>query len=168
MPVWTTNYYWNSNGATITVTTQAAPVVAGVAPNAGTGVSQTFTFSYSSVNGYKYLNIVYGQVNGTLSPAHGCRVEYQPGSNRLYLENDANTAELGPLTPGGSGTESNSQCTLTASASSASGSGNNMILNVALTFTPAFAGSKNLYGYAADKASLNSGWKTLGAWNTGP
>ncbi len=96
----------------------------------------------------------------------GCNIN-RP-QTACILENDAGNAALGPLTPGGSGTESNSQCTVSAAGSTVSGSGDSLAVNVALTFTPAFAGSKNLYGYATDKGNLNSGWKTLGAWNTGP
>src|SRR5581483_8912650 len=71
---------------------------------------------------------------------------------------------LGPMTPGGAGSQSNSQCTLTASGSSVSEYANTLKLTAAISFTSAFAGAKNLYGYAADESSLNSGWVTLGSW----
>src|SRR5947209_2721840 len=77
------------------------------------------------------------------------------------------TCWLGPLTPGVGGTQSNTQCTLNAGASSVSGSGNALTVKVALSFTAAFAGLKNVYGYAVDNGNLNSGWKVLGTWNTG-
>ena len=120
------------------------------------------------MNSYGYLNTVYGLINGSLTSANGCRVQYQQASNRLYLLNDAATASLGPLTPGVAGTLSNNQCTLDAGASSVSGAGNTLSLQVALSFTGPFAGLKNVYGDAADNGALNSGWKTLGTWNTGP
>jgi hypothetical protein len=33
-----------------------------------------------------------------------------------------------------------------------------------LTFTTSFAGSKNIYLYTLDKQYLNSGWQTKGTW----
>jgi hypothetical protein len=57
----------------------------------------------------------------------------------------------------------NSQCAVNAGASSVTTSGNNLILNLTLTFKPAFAGSKNIY-MEAHNATLDSGWVDVGAW----
>jgi len=57
----------------------------------------------------------------------------------------------------------NSQCTVNTAPSSASGSGNNLTLNLALSFQPAFAGSKNIY-LDAYAGGLDSGWQQKGSW----
>jgi hypothetical protein len=51
---------------------------------------------------------------------------------------------------------------LNAAASSVSGSGNNLTLNIALTFKPAFSGAKNIYMDAYD--GTESGWQQKGSW----
>ncbi len=43
---------------------------------------------------------------------HACYVQYTPGLNLLYLENDAGTGVSVGVTPGSQATVSNSQCTL--------------------------------------------------------
>ena len=42
---------------------------------------------------------------------------------------------------------------------------NVLTLNLALTFQAAFAGVKNVYGYAQSAAGLTSGWPKLGTWS---
>jgi hypothetical protein len=160
---WKTLGIWNAAAPLV-----VAPTADSVTPAGGAGTSQSFTFKYSSVNTYGYLKTMYGLINTTLSNASSCSLEYQQSSNQLYLYNDAGSALLGPMTPGVAGTLSDSQCTVNAGASTVSGSGNTLSLKVAVSFTPAFAGLKNVYGYALDNGNLNSGWKTMGIWNTGP
>jgi Bacterial Ig-like domain (group 3) len=141
-----------------------APTADSVTPFSGVGTSQTFAFNYSSANGYSYLSIVSALFNSSLSYANGCLIQYRVASNQMYLYPGAGSAWLGPVTPGTAGMLSNSQCTIDAAASSVSGSLNTLTVNAAVTFTPAFRGVKTVYGIAADKGSLNSGWKTLGSW----
>jgi hypothetical protein len=163
------NSGWKTLGIWDTAAPQSVPPAAvSVTPDGGAGTSQTFTFTYSSANSYGYLANVHGLFSSVLSSTNGCHVQYQRAANLLYLLNDAGTTNLAGLTPGGTGTSGNSQCTLSAGGSSVSGSGDTLSLKLALTFTPSFAGLKNVYGYAADDGSLNSGWKTLGTWKTGP
>ncbi|MBV9781379.1 MAG: hypothetical protein JOY62_15550, partial [Acidobacteriaceae bacterium] len=80
--------------------------------------------------------------------------------------NDAGTGLQGPpVSPGGSGTISNSQCTLSGSASSVSTSGNNLTMVVSLTFSPSFAGQKNVYMRAIDNEGLDTGFQQKGTFN---
>ena len=90
-------------------------------------------------------------------------VDYLPGSNGLYLMNDAGADFLGPITPGSAATLQNSQCTLNASGSSATIAGNTLTLNVSLTFKPAFAGAKKVFVFAYT-ATANTGFQTGGTW----
>src|SRR5262249_46294533 len=41
--------------------------------------------------------------------------------------------------------------------------GNTLTLNLALSFAPSFAGTKNIYTYGAN-VSANSGWQARGTW----
>ncbi len=140
------------------------PTANSVSPASGTGVSQTFTFKYSSVNGSGYLSTVYGLINGAINAAGGCFVYYLPATNALYLFNDSGSSAEGPLTPGSSSTLANSQCTLNGTGSSASGAGNTLTVAFSITFKPAFSSLQNVYGYASDSGGNVSGWQLLGTW----
>jgi hypothetical protein len=65
---------------------------------------------------------------------------------------------------GAAGTLQNTQCVVDLSASSVTGSGNNLALNVAVSFKPAFVGTKSIYMWAQNKFNLNSGYQTRGTW----
>jgi hypothetical protein len=93
--------------------------------------------------------------------ASTCLVYYAPSTNRIYLENNAATAWQS--TPMGSGSLSNSQCTVNAAGASVTAAGNTLTLNVPITFTSGFAGVKNTYMYAAG-GTLSSGWYNMGSW----
>ena len=148
---------WNSGTPVNT-----PPTADSVSPSSGTGASQVFTFRYSS-DGNGYLSIVYALINRSINAANGCYVYYVAASNALYLYNDAGSSVTSPLTPGSSGTLSNSQCTLNGSGSAATGSGNTLTLVLSLSFKAAFPGQQNVYGHGADRGGYVSGWQTLGA-----
>jgi Beta-propeller repeat len=135
----------------------------GVAPAAGTGASQTFTFTYSDTKGHTAILSSMIIFNSLLAKANACYVYFIPGANNLYLTNNAGTAWQGPIVMGQSATLTNSQCTVNASASSWSGSGNTLTLNLSLTFLPAFAGAKGVYAEVYDGV-LDSGWVQLGTF----
>ena len=101
-------------------------------------------------------------VQQSVSAANGCYVLYLPQTNQLYLKNDAGTANLGPLTPGVAGQVSNSTCTLAGTGSSYTTSGNTGTLTVELSF--ASTAVNNVYLYAADKMSGNTGFVQKGNW----
>ena len=158
-------------GQQITVTQNGVvtgpPAVVSLSPSAGTGLTQTFSMLYSDPAGLSDLNAVAVLFNTSVGASSACFVIYTPGTNQLYLYNDAGTALTGGVTPGSGGQVSNSQCTLAGNGSSLSTSGNNLTLNAALTFTGTFAGPKNVYLYAVGKTS-NSGWIQKGTWTPSP
>src|SRR6202023_1591499 len=95
-------------------------------------------------------------------------VSYSRGGNALYLMNDAGTTFQGPITPGTSGSVSNSQCTLNAATASFSTNGNNLTVNLPLTFASAFFGAKSTFGLAQDNGAQSSPWTTTGTWTVPP
>jgi hypothetical protein len=153
---------WKHTGSW-TVTANA-PAVVSADPSSGSGASQLFTLTYSDVNGFADIQSVRALIHPAVQGANSCYLYYTRADNKLYLHDDPATALLGPVTPGALQTISNSQCTVNAAASSVVASGNNLVLNVALTFTPGFAGAKNVFGYATDMAGLSSPWIQLGTW----
>jgi hypothetical protein len=158
------NSGWQTEG-TWTVTSSANQInVISVSPNSGAGVTQTFSYLVSDQKGATDLSQVWMEIaSGLAAAANSCYTLYDAAPNTLYLLNDANTAWLGPVTPGANAVLQNSQCVLNASASSVSSSGNNLSVKVALTFKPAFAGYKTVYVYA-NSTTVNTGWQTMGAW----
>jgi hypothetical protein len=69
---------------------------------------------------------------------------------------------------GGTGTLSNSQCTVSLAGSSATGSGNTLTLVLNLSFSSGFAGNKVIYAAARDVYQGNSGWQTVGVHGVPP
>jgi hypothetical protein len=151
---------------TITYTPPAAVVTAdSVTPASGSGASQTFALQYASNLGATNLSTAWVWFNSTLasSSANSCLVYYNRPSATMYLVNDAATQwTSSPLSTGA--TVQNSQCSVSLAESSVNVSGTTLTLNLAVTFKPVFAGTKNIYMYGANVGSVNSGWQTRGSW----
>ncbi len=156
---------WTVSGAS-----NQPPQVISVTPASGGGASQTFTFAYSDANGAMDLNAAFAMINPVVSGDGGCWLWADPVQNSVRLFNDAAGTWSAALPLGTSGSLQTSRCTLNGSASSGVIAGNTFTLNLALSFPVAFAGSKNVYGYAAQNSgNLASGWVQLGTWVvTGP
>jgi streptogramin lyase len=139
------------------------PTVGSLTPNSGTGITQTFTMSYSDPFGASDLSSVLVLFNSSLNMSGGCVISYTPANNKLHLYNDAGTGLSPGVTPGSVGSASNSQCTLAGTGSSFGTSGNVLTLNVALTFSGTFIGSKNVYLSGLGQTA-SSGWVQKGTW----
>ncbi|HEY1757189.1 MAG TPA: hypothetical protein VGG72_17580 [Bryobacteraceae bacterium] len=143
---------------------------AGVGPGAGSGLAQTFTFSFLDPAGYADLSVLDILINNYLDGAAACYIAFVPASastGYLYLVDDGGDGSYVSGTPAwlpSSGVWENSQCKISGTGSSVSASGNTLTLTLAITFTPAFAGNKIFYT-AARSATENSGWQALGTWN---
>ncbi len=140
------------------------PAVVSVSPASGSGSSQSYHLTVSDANGFGDLASVQFTIGQTGSSANSCNLAYGPPANGLYLLNDARTQWMGPVKLGSSGSLSNSQCSVNLSSSSSSGSGSTLTVDLALSFTAGFAGTKNVYLYALDKGNAASGWQTTGTW----
>ncbi len=159
------NSGWQNRGAwSVPGPPNVAPTSDSVTPSSGSGLAQSFSFAFSDGNGFADLNFTHVLFNSSLNGVNACYVFYNRPVSALYLLNDANTAVLGPVTPGSAGSVLNNQCTLNGTGSSFSGAGNTLTLNVSLTFKPAFAGAKTVFMNAYDVAGLNSGWQSRGIW----
>jgi hypothetical protein len=146
----------------------AAPASVGTNPGAGGGPFETFTFSFSDGAGWQALGVVDVLINSALDGRQACYVAYVPQSNTLFLVDDGGDAGgpfAGSMQLTGSGSVSNSQCTVNGAASSAAGSGNTLTLTLNVAFASGFAGNKVLYLAARDTGTGNSGWQALATWD---
>jgi hypothetical protein len=159
------NSGWQTLGTWTVPSTAAVPTANSVTPNSGSGASQTFALQYSDSSGATKLQAVWVYFNATLAnPAtNSCLLYYNVAAKQINLLQNNGSAWFA-ATPGAATTLQNSQCSLNVAATSVMLSGNNLTLNLAMTFTPAYAGAKNIYMYAADTSGANSGWETLGSW----
>ena len=149
--------------------TPATPTQAtGVTPASGSGVSQSFVFTFADSAGWQDLGVVDVLFNNYLDGIQGCYIAYSVPSAALYLVDDAGDAGgpfAGYLALPGTGSMSNSQCTVSGVGSSAAGSGNTLTLTLNVSFTGAFAGNRIFYTASGNAAGTeNSGWNALGAW----
>jgi hypothetical protein len=150
-----------------TWTIAAAPVVTTVTlavnPSSGSGATGTFTAQYTDTLGAADLGAVYLKFSTASSGTSSeCTLSFIPSTNQLSLRDDAGTVWQSAAI--GSGTLQNSQCTVDLVASSASSSGQTLGVTVAVAFTAAYAGSKNIYSYATTVGGLHTGWTTAGSW----
>jgi hypothetical protein len=151
-------------GGTWTVPVNAAPQPISVSPSSGNTASQTFAFLYQDLNGHAEIHSARVLIHHAIQGVASCYLYYTKADNKLYLHTDTGAQLTAPLTPGISGTIQNSQCSVDGSASSASAGGNTLTLVLAITFSPAFQGPKNIFGYAEDFGGLASGWQAIGTW----
>jgi len=105
-------------------------------------------------DGYTDLATTYMLINSVLNWPNACYSFYDRTANKISLLSDSGTYFVGSVTPGQTSTLQNSQCTLNGNGSSVTPSGNSLTINVALTFTGAFGGAKNIYLNAQDSGGL--------------
>jgi sugar lactone lactonase YvrE len=157
---------FTASSGTTTVTIAAgppAPSVVSLSPNAGAGMTQVFSATYSDTLGASDISVARLLFNANLDITGACYVLYFPSTNALYLANNLGN-QTTPITPGTSASESNSQCTLSGSGSSATLSGSSLKLTVAITFNNTFVGQKNAYLLATSKNGASSPWIIGGTW----
>jgi hypothetical protein len=115
------------------------------------------------------LGVVDILTNSFLDAIDACYVAYVPTSattGYLYLVDDAGDggyAAGSPILLSSGGTLHNSQCTISTAASSASASGNTLNLNLAIAFSPSFAGNQVFYLASRNNSTGDSGWQAAGS-----
>jgi hypothetical protein len=152
-----------AQAGTWTVPVVGGPIPVSVTPNTGSGASQTFAFAFSDSAGATDITAAQIGINTVVSGSSACWMYYARSTNMLYLANDAGAFAISPITVGTAGTLSNSQCSINVGTSSAVPSGNTLTLNLAISFTPAFTGAKNIYMYVQN-ATQSNGFTQEGTW----
>jgi hypothetical protein len=160
------NSAWQAKGTWTVPATVAAVSTVSVTPNSGTGMQQAFALQYADSLGATDLATVWFWITSNFnagSSANSCLLYYARAANQIFLLNDAGTVWSPPVAPGAAVTLSNSQCSMNAAQASVTASGTNLTLNLPMTFTALYGGTKSTYMYAAG-SSANSGWQALGTW----
>ena len=138
----------------------------GMSPAAGAGASSTLTFTYQDASAATNLQTAWALINTAIDGRSACYVAYYRPANLLYLypdNGDGNQATNIPLT--GTNTIGNSQCTISAQGSSVTVNGAQLIVNLNIAFTHAFAGPKGVWMATQTMGGAQtSQWQALGAW----
>lgn len=151
------------------------PTITSVNDSPISGYSSTITVTVSDANGYQSIGLVDLLINNYLDGASACYVAFVPSSasaGYIYLVNDAGdpNGDFAPNSPfgvPGTGSASNSQCTISGSGVFASASGNTLTLTLSIAFTAAFDGGKVLYTAAQDTSGGDSGWQSANTFTVG-
>ena len=154
-----------------TWTIPTPPIVVSLTPASGQGSSQTFALTISDLAGANDLSSVQILFANSTSLSSACAVTYISQQKNLGLTNDAGTGYAGYVTPGQTGSVSNSQCTLSSAGSSIQTSGNSLIMSANLQFSVAFASAgsgatKTIYATASNSAAQgpSGGMVSKGTW----
>lgn len=144
------------------------PGVIGGNVTASTGTSATFQVTFNGWSDPRTLNVLNLLIRDSLDGRNACYVAYSVPDRVLYLVSDQGPETLSaPITLPSPQTLSNSQCTIHGPQSLASVSGNSFTLNLRVSFSPSFAGSKLVYAGASDVLGSSSGW-SIAAVHTVP
>jgi len=152
----------HSAKVTLIVRSPQAPTTS-VTPSSGSGLSQTFTFVASSVDGWADVDGFHVLFNSTLNAAHACWLYRDRTVGRLWLASD-DTSSWNFVDPGSASTIQNSQCSISGSSYKTTGSGNAVTVTVNITFTSAFAGTKTIFMEAMSLENADSGYQKKGTW----
>jgi hypothetical protein len=158
---------WHDRGEfTVIAGPQATITADAVNPGSGSGANQLFALEYSSDVGADDLRTTWVWFNATFatSSAGSCLVYYERPTSTLFLLNDAGTQWM-PATIGSGATLQNGQCTIELTGTSVGLGGNTLTLNLNVTFAASFAGTKNVYMFAANASGRSSGWVDRGDWS---
>ena len=154
---------WRQSGTyTVADPTPPLPTAESVSPNAGHGVSQTFTFVFSDSQSAANLVAAAILFAPALNVQNSCYIIYDRISGTVQLEWDnAMGTDSKPLNSPFA--LQNSQCAIgTASVTTTA---NSTIIGLDVIFKSGFTGMKSVYMYGADgDGSLNTGWVQNGTW----
>jgi len=156
---------WQSMGTWNDIGDPSVVELVSLSPSSGTGVSQTFTAVTKDGDGGATIPFVQFVMTGQSISAfsgNGCFIHYDRASNVFFLLNDSATAFSGMFA--GSGSVSNSQCTLTGAGSGGTVVGSNLTVTYNLTLAAGFTGAKQSYMQAVDNTGVIEVWHKIGTW----
>jgi hypothetical protein len=140
-------------------TVQPGVSAVSVTPGSGSGSSQTFVLQYSDSRGATSLTSEWLWFSGG---AGHCMIYHERATNSVYLLNDAGTLWMSRTI--GSGTLQNNSCTVNLAGSTVSTNGGMLTLNLAISFSSGFRGTKTVQMFANAAGAISSGWQTRGTW----
>lgn len=155
----------NSGGSGAFITSLAEPNpprIDSFAPASGSGSVQTFSAQLTDPLGWQDIQTVEWLAKNASSAV--CQIVYRRAVNAFQVLNDAGTAWSASLAPGSGTTIGNSQCLLSGSGTAASASGTTLMLQLRLSFLPAFAGQKTLT-MRSSSAATTTAWQEVATWD---
>jgi len=158
---WRSMSDWTVNG------TNQPPVAVSVLPDSGScnpNEAVSFTTTSSDPNGWPHIKFVSFSVGSSYQGADGLKAYYNQNSHRFYLINDAGTAWIGNVPPGGTQNIENTRVILHMADTSVSGSGDTLTIDWSLTFKSSVAGAKHSYMNVRDDSDTVSQWHMMGDW----
>lgn len=152
----------SSSASTGLIEASNVPPADTISPNTGAGSSQTFTIRMTDRIDIASMNLLIGS---SLSGQNACWIYFD--GNAVYLAGDDGATWTRAGMPG-SGSASNSQCAIDLSAASydhgSSAKPDTKALQIPVTFTSAFAGTKTLFVRAINVAGFDTSYQALGGW----
>jgi dienelactone hydrolase len=139
------------------------PAPISIAPSSGGGSGQTFTASFSDGRETGSLRYTYVLINSALTWVGSCGLRYDRTTNVVEIIHDDGSGWKGGIAPG-SGTLSNSQCSVDGAGFSITTSGNTLTQSFAVDFSAAFKGDRSIFLDASDRAGVVAGWRLAGSW----
>jgi len=135
-----------------------------VTPSDGFGAAQTFTTTFMAAAGATNIAAAFVQFSAVSNGAvNTCMVRYDRALHLLSLRDDSGEWLPGGA-PGAAEIQRNTQCRLLLAGSSIVSDGQTLTLNVAMKFSPSYAGEKNVYLRATSMSGMNVGWQRHGSW----
>ena len=133
-----------------------------MSPTNGSGSSATFTFSFADGNGFADLATSQVLINTNNDGNNACYLLLDRPLQKIWLSQTGGGFASSPV---GTGTLSNSKCTVNVAGATVTGSGNNLAWSIPITFQPVFRGVKNIYLITQDLSLVSVGWVTGGSFN---
>jgi uncharacterized repeat protein (TIGR01451 family) len=157
---------WQTLGTwTVTASTAGPASAVSVVPASGTGMTQTFRFTYLDPSGPGDLAYVMASIGSSV--ASGCVVQVTPNNNQASLTQGVGFSGVGPGPLGSQDVLQNSQCSLNLAQSSAVWSGNTFAITLSFTFPSSYSGHQYIYAEAVGVNVTSPAWQTLGTWTVG-
>ena len=131
-----------------------------VEPRTGKDRNAVFTLKARPAAQIRELRLM---VNAELDGRNGCYIYFLNELKSLALVNDSGEgSKVLPL--GNPGRIENSQCVIVGGKSGVESEGGELKLTLAIEFLPAFAGKKQVFGYAEDGTGAKTGITKQGEW----
>jgi M6 family metalloprotease-like protein len=144
---------------------QSAPVVEGASPADDSGTRASLLFAWRDANGAGDFTRVRGLVNAAQDIVAGCLFEFDIARAMVRLADDLGTGWTVWYPQSQAFIALNAQCQLESVQPIAHADPNVYQLQVIVHFRRVFAGPKQVFAAAEDRAGASTGWVRTGSWN---
>jgi hypothetical protein len=143
---------------------EEAPEPVVVRPYLGSGLRQNFDFSFSDINGSLDIESAEILIQFGRDKVNACAITVDRYVGLVHLLADIGSDDAGAFKINAKGgAAQNRQCKISGTRLTTE---SRDVLHLAMTveFDRSFAGRRNIYARAQDKAGLSSPWRWLGSW----